>query len=662
MALRAGSDRPDLGLQLAATAFGQADRPAVRSALATALSQPAPLVGQWALQPPQEVTAAALVPGQDRLLVGTVDGDLLNCEVTSRSCAPWQQPPKSGSVRWISAAENAVAVILGDGTVVAGGLDGPLRELPTGGEARVASLAPNGGLVAVGTSDGAIEVRNLAGSGGPVGRVAGIPSAVAVGSGLDVVLGAGSDRAGFTLWDIGGRPLADISSAEIIGAVQAAVIDTPSDRVIVSAGSGGDILIWSLDALRAGEPGLPQRLAGHERPVVGLTVEGDLLVSVDASGVIRQWDLRTLRPVGAAMKAASPLGQPAARMVTAGYDDEGRRVIGVRSDAVLEWDAQGHAALLRTSAAIEDLVAIAATAADDELYAVTAASDVVTIGPNGASSPVPANAVSQPTAAEVLGPGELVIGGRGLTIVDPRTGVSRAQRDDLDVTAIATSADAGRVAVATADGRVMILAAADLADVAGPYAVGDTPVTDLALSADGRHLAVGREGEQDVVVVDAGTGEVTPLRGHTAEVTAVAFSGDGRLLASGSDDRNIIVWSTGDWQPTGVLTGHDDLVRRLSFAADGELLVSGSDDGTMRWWNVSDQTPLGLPIRWDGRGVDDVEAGATIAASRHGSTLAIWDTAPAAWVRLACAIAPRELTEAERIAYLGDRQVTPPCP
>ena len=85
--IRAASDRPDLGLRLATTAYARSQHPAVRSALATTLTQPAPLVGTWA---PTDgtITAAAVAPGGNEVLVGTADGELLACDSVQRLVPP----------------------------------------------------------------------------------------------------------------------------------------------------------------------------------------------------------------------------------------------------------------------------------------------------------------------------------------------------------------------------------------------------------------------------------------------------------------------------------------------------------------------------------------------------------------------------------------------
>ena len=211
LALRAGSDRPDLGLRprrsgarsgrSARGPLGPRHRAVAARSARGSVGPPTPTGGHRRRPRPRPGPAAGRHGGRRP---PQLRGHL---PLRARRGSSHRSPARCARS---APRENTVAIILGDGSVVAGGLDGPLQSCRPEVEARVASLAPNGGLVAVGTSDGAIEVRNLAGSGGPVGRVAGVPSAVAVGSGLDVVLGAGSARAGFTLWDISGRPLADI--------------------------------------------------------------------------------------------------------------------------------------------------------------------------------------------------------------------------------------------------------------------------------------------------------------------------------------------------------------------------------------------------------------------------------------------------------------------
>ena len=112
-----------------------------------------------------------------------------------------------------------------------------------------------------------------------------------------------------------------------------------------------------------------------------------------------------------------------------------------------------------------------------------------------------------------------------------------------------------------------MLSTTDLTTTAGPFSIGDGPLTDVAISPDGSTVAVGRAGDEvrTVAIVNVETGAQLELTGHGAEVSSVAFSPDGTILASGSDDRTIILWSTNDWQRQGVLTGHTDRVHRLTF-------------------------------------------------------------------------------------------------
>jgi WD40 repeat protein len=70
----------------------------------------------------------------------------------------------------------------------------------------------------------------------------------------------------------------------------------------------------------------------------------------------------------------------------------------------------------------------------------------------------------------------------------------------------------------------------------------DMPAGSLALSRDGRWLALGGL-DSGVRLWDVTTGaEVRTYRGHSGEVVGVAFSGDGRRLASAGQDGTVRLW------------------------------------------------------------------------------------------------------------------------
>jgi WD40 repeat protein len=135
----------------------------------------------------------------------------------------------------------------------------------------------------------------------------------------------------------------------------------------------------------------------------------------------------------------------------------------------------------------------------------------------------------------------------GLRLVDAATGLE-VRRFPLNgyVHDLAVSGH-GRMLVALGqDGAVVfdVDSGAEVARRSGPGSTGNSRTdSSVALSPDGRLLAMGLYGG-DVIAWDlVEGGEPVKIGEHAGNVRAVAFSADGALLASGSADTSVLVWS-----------------------------------------------------------------------------------------------------------------------
>ena len=118
--------------------------------------------------------------------------------------------------------------------------------MTTDGAVKVVGVDPAGGLVAAATESGAVEVRTEAGAGEPRARIQSPASTVAVSSHAQLVVGASTQRAGFTVWDLTGNVVADVSIPAVHGSVYAATFDPAGEHLVTTDGSSGDVLVWSV--------------------------------------------------------------------------------------------------------------------------------------------------------------------------------------------------------------------------------------------------------------------------------------------------------------------------------------------------------------------------------------------------------------------------------
>ena len=79
--------------------------------------------------------------------------------------------------------------------------------------------------------------------------------------------------------------------------------------------------------------------------------------------------------------------------------------------------------------------------------------------------------------------------------------------------------------------------------------------------------------------------EDTLLTPEAGNVWALAISADGRTLAVGTQDGAIKLFSIPARREITTLKGHLTYVDALAFSPDGRLLVSSSGDGRTRLWS-----------------------------------------------------------------------------
>lgn len=167
--------------------------------------------------------------------------------------------------------------------------------------------------------------------------------------------------------------------------------------------------------------------------------------------------------------------------------------------------------------------------------------------------------------------------------------LSELQRNDLP-----TSNEASHVVVSR-DGSVLVTADTASIRVWNPVsleqrqvlAFPDMYVDDIAISPDGRTLAVADWSGNDVHVWDLESGRLTKkLVGHSERVLAVAFAPDGDHLVSSGQDYTVKVWDVPSGQNLRTLVGHTRPVLDLDTSPDGTYAVSVAADKTVCVWNL----------------------------------------------------------------------------
>jgi WD40 repeat protein len=100
----------------------------------------------------------------------------------------------------------------------------------------------------------------------------------------------------------------------------------------------------------------------------------------------------------------------------------------------------------------------------------------------------------------------------------------------------------------------------------------------------------------------------------------------------------------------------------MSFSPDGSLLATAGSEGTATLWEVGSRKRIGPPLTGPPNPGVAVFAptGHTLATAFDDGVL-LWDVDPASWLKRACAVAGRPLTQQEWQEFLPGRPYQPSC-
>jgi mono/diheme cytochrome c family protein len=186
------------------------------------------------------------------------------------------------------------------------------------------------------------------------------------------------------------------------------------------------------------------------------------------------------------------------------------------------------------------------------------------------------------------------------------------------VLSMAISPDGKRLAVGRGDQiNLYDLTAADHALTAQLSTPRDV-VQSLAWSGDGRLLASG--GFRNVRLWDMTSGkQAAHIKGLTGRVTSLAFIPNQPLLIAGEGEvasTGIVhIWKTPDASPVANWPAHDDSILAMKVSPDGKWLATASADKLVKIWDLASRKEIG---RFEGHSAPVM----ALAVSKKGASLA----------------------------------------
>jgi WD40 repeat protein len=124
----------------------------------------------------------------------------------------------------------------------------------------------------------------------------------------------------------------------------------------------------------------------------------------------------------------------------------------------------------------------------------------------------------------------------------------------------------------------------------GEFALAGDAARAIAVTADGKFIAVGDAGGK-IAWIDAATKQIVrTLAGHAGPVSALALSADGARLYSGGEDKTVRVWNTADGAQVAQWSTPAPIAAAL-LVAGGSQLATAHADNLIRTWNIAGSLP-----------------------------------------------------------------------
>jgi WD40 repeat protein/type IV secretory pathway VirB10-like protein len=508
----------------------------------------------------------------------------------------------------------------------------PLRE-HTNGVSSVAFSHNDGKLLASASLDNTVRLWDVK-TQTPLGELTGHTSFVnsVAFSPDNKYLASGSDDNTVRVWDVETKALLSDEKGEK-GELKGhtsyvnSVAFSPDGKLLASASNDNTVRVWEWDVETKAYLGEP--LKGHTSSVMSVAFSSDSkhLVSGSFDKIVNVWDIGNPSPIGEPLKEShtSPVRNvafsPDGKYLASTSDDEIVRLWNVETKA-LSHKLEGHISIVRSVAFSQD-----------GKYLASASDKTIK-----------------------------------LWDVDTKT-LHGELKEHSSIRSVSFSFNGKYLASAGDDQTVRLWDVEKRVLLGEPLKKHNGVILSVVFSPDNKHLASASD-DQTVILWDVEKrvplGE--PLKEQAGIISgiilSVVFSPDGKYLASASDDQTVILWDVEKRVPFGEPLRHNGTVKSVAFSPNSKHLASGGEDDTVSVWDVETRSPIGEPLEGHTDRILSIAFSSDnkLATGSDDKTVLLWDIDPQSWLKKACDIANRNLSQEEWRKYVGDKPHKKTCP